>query len=67
MGRFAAGRFCDAEFLFYQAAKRRAVEVLVVVVGLPVRSQDKPVMGDLFLARLFRDHFAFFSTGHNGP
>ncbi len=52
MGRLAAGRFSDTQFLFYQTAKRRSIEILVIIVGCAVRGYDKPVMGDLFLAEL---------------
>src|SRR5208337_4793676 len=51
MGRLATGWFCDAQFLFYKAAKRRIIEVFVVIMSLSVRGHDKPVMSDLFLSQ----------------
>ena len=51
MGRFATGRLSNTQFLFDEAAERGIVEIFVVVMGLPVRGQDKPVVGGFFLAQ----------------
>ena len=61
MGRFAADRNCDAQFLLDKAAERGVVEIFLVVVLLPVRGEHEPVVGDLLLLLLDRP----FLPGNN--